>query len=459
MTEAAQFAALLQHDAPYLFLGAAFLSLGIAAAALGLLARRFNAMLLWLGVFAALYGVRLWFQLGTITLLLPGFPHLATVRQAINYLVPIPAFFYFDSAGFLGSTGRRIVVPAAVFFSALFAATIVLGPLPSINRANGIAVIACLVALAIQSFERKPDDRDFVLLRWGLCIFIAFALFNNIRDFFGVHPRTEPIGFACFLAILGYVTARRTLRRDQEFTGLQKELDIARNIQASILPAPWPPSRNFRVATRYVPMTTIAGDFYDFLVVSESHAGLLIADVSGHGIPAALIASMVKLAASSQKEHADDPASLLTGMNNALCGNTQNQFVTAAYTYLDASTGTLRYSAAGHPPLLLLRESAVTPIEQNGLILAAFDFAAYTTAQRDLAPGDRLLLYTDGLVEATNAAGTEFGLDRLSLQLAETRSLPPDTAADRIISAVQSWAQAQSDDLTLILCEYAAAPS
>jgi phosphoserine phosphatase RsbU/P len=455
VTQTLQLAAILRHDAPYLFLGAAFVSLGLASAALSFLARRFNAMLLWLGIFAALYGIRLWFQLDTIVLLLPGFPHLGTVRQAINYLVPVPAFFYFDTAGFLGVMGRKLVGPAALFFFVLFALTVVLGPLPAIDRTNSIAVIACLTALAVQSFAHKAGDRDFVLIRWGLCIFIAFALFNNIRDFFGVHPRTEPLGFACFLAILGYVTTRRTLRRDQEFTALQKELDIARSIQTSILPAAWPPSRNFQVVTRYVPMTSIAGDFYDFLVAGEATAGLLIADVSGHGIPAALIASMVKLAASSQKDHIDDPASLLADMNRALCGNTQNQFVTAAYAYLDACAGSLRYAAAAHPPMLLLRAGQVSAIEENGLMLAAFTFAAYTTAQRDFAPGDRLLLYTDGLIEAADAAGTEFGLDRLSLHLAETRTLPPDAAADRIIAAVQAWAQKQSDDLTLILCEYA----
>src|SRR6202042_2486992 len=101
--------------------------------------------------------------------------------------------------------------------------------------------------------------------------------------------------------------------------------DIARRIQTSILPPAYPQSAHFHVAARYVPMTAVAGDFYDFLVADQTQAGLLIADVSGHGIPAALIASMVKLAATSQRMHSGEPAKFLAGMNAALFGNTQGQ--------------------------------------------------------------------------------------------------------------------------------------
>ena len=105
----------------------------------------------------------------------------------------------------------------------------------------------------------------------------------------------EPWGFAFFLATLGYVAAKRSLARDHQFSEIQKELEIARRIQTDILPSAYPASDHFQVAARYVPMTSVAGDFYDFLIADQKHAGLLIADVSGHGVPAALIASMVKL--------------------------------------------------------------------------------------------------------------------------------------------------------------------
>jgi sigma-B regulation protein RsbU (phosphoserine phosphatase) len=201
-------------------------------------------------------------------------------------------------------------------------------------------------------------------------------------------------------------------------------------------------------------MTSVAGDFYDFIVADDTQAGLLIADVSGHGVPAALIASMVKVAATSQRANAADPARLLAGMNAVLCGNTQDQFVTAAYLHLDSQSRDLRYSAAGHPPMLLLRDGKVLEIIENGLILAAFDFATFANAVHPLEPGDRFLLYTDGLVDAANARGDFFGQDALSAVLRQTAELAPSAASDRIISAVQQWSASQDDDLTVLICDY-----
>ncbi len=201
-------------------------------------------------------------------------------------------------------------------------------------------------------------------------------------------------------------------------------------------------------------MTSVAGDFYDFLLGDDRQAGLLIADVSGHGVPAALIASMVKLAATSQRASACDPAELLAGMNAALIGNTQQQFVTAAYVHLDSQTGELRYSAAGHPAMLLLRDGEVIAVEENGLMLAAFSFATYGNAVLPLVAGDRLLLYTDGILEAMNARREEFGKHRLQALLKECAGRTHNATADLIMSTVQGWAVSQEDDLTVLVCDY-----
>ena len=212
-------------------------------------------------------------------------------------------------------------------------------------------IVAALIAVLVRSFRRGAGDRDSLVVRGGLICFVVPAVFDNLSPI----PRIEPYGFAILLACLGYVAARRTLQRDKELGEIQQELDLARRIQLSILPDSFPVSQSFRVAAKYVPMTSVAGDLYDFLLADDQHAGLLIADVSGHGVPAALIASMVKMAAISQKAQADHPAALLAGMNSALCGNTQGQYVTAAYVYLDAHARELHYSAAGHPAMFLLR--------------------------------------------------------------------------------------------------------
>jgi sigma-B regulation protein RsbU (phosphoserine phosphatase) len=201
-------------------------------------------------------------------------------------------------------------------------------------------------------------------------------------------------------------------------------------------------------------MTSVAGDFYEFLPTGSSTAGLLVADVSGHGVPAALIASMVKLATSAQRQQAAHPDRLLAGVNESLCGNTQRQFVTAAYVYLDAEQSELRYAAAGHPPMLLLRDGQVYPIEENGLVLGLFPSAAYTATQKVLRKGDRLLLYTDGIIEAANGAEQEFGQERLSRLLTASTGDSVEETADLILSTVQGWASAQTDDLTVVVCDY-----
>jgi sigma-B regulation protein RsbU (phosphoserine phosphatase) len=197
----------------------------------------------------------------------------------------------------------------------------------------------------------------------------------------------------------------------------------------------------------------VAGDFYEFLATAGPTAGLLIADVSGHGVPAALIASMVKMATSAQRQHAASPERLLAGVNEALCGSTQGQFVTAAYVYLDAERGELCYAAAGHPPMLLLRDGQVCSIEENGLVLGVLSSAAYTWTKRPLRKRDRLLLYTDGIIEAANGAEEEFGQERLGKLLSASAGRTVEQTADHILSTVQDWASTQTDDLTVVVCD------
>jgi len=114
----------------------------------------------------------------------------------------------------------------------------------------------------------------------------------------------------------------------------------------------------------------------------------------------------------------------------------------------------LRYAAAGHPPMLMLRSGIVTEVAENGLLLAAADLEIYSEKTLPLEPGDRLLLYTDGLVEARNAEGKLFGEDALIAELRATTDASCEEAADRIIAASQQWAKSQDDDLTVLVCDY-----
>ena len=457
----------LHRDEPYLFLGIAFTTTGIVAAAFSLVRRKFDPLLIYFALFAVIYGQRLLMQLGLLQILIPADAAVFyRLRAAMNFIVPIPAFLFFNAAGLLHRGGKLIGFAVGAILGILTILTLAFGVSDlyfTINNVVVIVVLAILVGqhlLVVVAKRKQPAEasaitRDFAIIRRGLFVFAGLALWDNIAASLHLSTyRIESFGFVAFLGALGYVAARQTLERDYQLGEIQKELEVARRIQLSILPSEFPPSPNFSVAARYIPMTSVAGDFYDFLVANDTQAGLLIADVSGHGVPAALIASMVKLAATSQRAHASDPAALLSGMNAALCGNTQSQFVTAAYVHLDATAAQIRYSAAGHPPMLLLRNGQASSIQENGLMLAAFDFATYANATHPLQSGDRLVLYTDGIVEAANSTGEFFGTDALLAELQKTARLSPSDTADSILASIRNWSATQDDDWTVLVCDY-----
>ena len=449
---ASQVLRVFHRDEVFLFLGSAFTTVGLVIGAFLVIRRRFDQLLFWLALFAILYGQRLWMTSELLAMVIPQSAFFIRLRAAVDFLVAIPAFFFFQATGFLGKLGKIVTYTAFIVLIGIITAAIFGAPLGPLHKINNVIVICALLVMVVESLRRPLPDRDFNVARNGLLIFAAFALWNNFGGVLGY--KSEPYGFGIFLSCLGYVAARRAIDRDQQFNAIQKELEIAKRIQLSILPPAFPASDHFRVAARYVPMTSVAGDFYDFLVSQSGKAGLLIADVSGHGVPAALIASMVKMAANSQRDDAGHPAQLLSGMNETLCGNTQNQFVTAAYAHLDAHTGELRYAAAAHLPLLLLRDDKVASIEENGLMLALFSSATYTSTTQQLKAGDRLLLYTDGIVEAENANQEQFGYERLNALLQETAKRTPDETADLILARINEWAPSQDDDRTVLVCDY-----
>ena len=243
----------------------------------------------------------------------------------------------------------------------------------------------------------------------------------------------------------------------QQLLVIQKELETARQIQQSILPESAPRMAGLDIAARYIPMAAVAGDFYDFIVLDDKRIGILVADVSGHGMPAALIASMLKIALAAQAHHAADPASVLHGLNQALCGKFQHHYVTAAYAFVDLEKRSLTYAGAGHPPMLLWSgtSAGVRDISENGLFLGKFDFATYSSVEVPLLPGDWGLLYTDGISETTNAADVEFGTGRFREFLATGKSTSADQLADRLLEELWHWSEHRqgedlNDDITMV---------
>ena len=191
--------------------------------------------------------------------------------------------------------------------------------------------------------------------------------------------------------------------------------------------------------------------------LGPAQVGILVADVAGHGVPAALVASMVKLAFSTQAEHAGDPARVLTAMNQILCRHIEGTFVTAIYAVVDTERGAISVASAGHPPLLVRRAGGgVDESDEHGLMLGFLPQASYGTCRMALRAGDRLLLYTDGVPEAQNPRGDFLDADGLRRWLAASEGTDAAHVADAALDHLRRWrgAAAFDDDVTLVVGDF-----
>jgi sigma-B regulation protein RsbU (phosphoserine phosphatase) len=438
---------------------------GVLVTACGLLSgvlfvvriRRRDNTLLYFALGATMYGVRL--------LLEAAHQSGSAAVLFITLVIPVPLVLFM--AEVVAPGWRKVawaIVAADLAVAVVGLGAPLLGYKPAVGTAvNSIVVLLSIpVFVAMTFFSGRPADRDLHVLRTGLTIFLLFVVYTNLvgLGLIAGKGNLEFIGFTVNLCCLGYVALARAQRNEESLLSLQKELEIARAIQGQLLPQPTSEVSGLVIASRYVPASSVAGDFYD-LLPNDGALGILIADVSGHGIPAALSASMVKVAVRSQMERAGDPAEVLRGMNSILCGNLQGQFVSAGYLFLNPAQGMLTYAGAGHPPLLIWRSEArrVESVEENGLLLGIFPESSYTARRAPLGRGDRCLLYTDGLLEAPGPSGEEFGPHRLRDFLAAYASLPAQGLCDALMRELTQWGkqsgkQQQQDDVTVVAIDF-----
>jgi signal transduction histidine kinase/ligand-binding sensor domain-containing protein/serine phosphatase RsbU (regulator of sigma subunit) len=243
-----------------------------------------------------------------------------------------------------------------------------------------------------------------------------------------------------------------------QLVALEQELAVARRIQQSILPDSIPRLSNLDIQVRYRPMNSVGGDFYDFYEIDEQRLGVFMADVSGHGVPAALIAAMVKIAFSVQKPNARSASMVLTSMNHTLVDRIGKQLLTAGYAYINLETGKLFHASAGHWPLLLWKKESqsLQKLKPDGIIMGWLPEIDYVSAECDLEPGDRILLYTDAIIETRNSRGELFGEDRFHRLIQEKQALSAGDFADFLLKHLTAWSghvNGFEDDLTLIVID------
>jgi len=450
--------------------GTAFVIMGLMALAVAALRRRSGVRaIVWVGIWSATYGV---LSLVGTPLFVEALPHW--LQQAAPYVRVVVTYFMLviaTMAWLLISRGKFRAVLMAIIVAATAIAVIGVGffvftgtpdkmiPWNNLLAAGDLTLL--LVIITVPALSRRYlllPQRG--VLAVGCLLFALEALFVNLSRPFGYESSRiwDSLAFGVLLLSFGYAALQIVLTGERRLLSIENELAVARQLQFSILPTAIPELRNLRIAAVYEPMTEVAGDFYEYLPVDEYRAGFLVADVSGHGVPAALIASMIKVAVQSVAACADDPAELLRRLREILSAQLQGQFVSVAYLWIDAETRTARYSAAGHPPLLWWRSAdrVLFPIESNGTLFGAPFGGDYPVREIFFSPDDRFLLYTDGFSEPENAAGESFGDNKLEQILQANASRPAAELSLLLLDEVRKWQPAslpQQDDITLLVID------
>lgn len=444
---------------PYFAIASIALAAGLCSLVIAALKSR-DSLLFWLGVVSILYASRLFVENNLLHTAI-GLDHRDTVLVSLclTYLIPIP---YAVFARELFGQGWRKSIALWLWIEVSFA--VVALPLSVMSLywshwtdlANNILIIAGTLLILLHAVSEPKGSSRFVGgLTWPLVLCGLTVLVTNL-NFRPAGMDVEPVGVLILLAGLGVVATRRVVSRERQLLGVEQELTTARRIQSSIIPASPPAVPELQIASCYQPMTAVAGDFFDFLKTSETSLTILVADVSGHGVPAALVASMLKVSFAAQREHAHSPALVLAGLNAMLCGSLGGQYVTVACAAIDLAANTITYAGAGHPPGLLFRRKHgdVLPLAENGLFIGPFPQATYSEMAVTFEPGDKLLLYTDGIVEAAGLDGLEFGQKNVEELLRHSKDTKPELFIKELFAKIST--SAPQDDLTVVLTQFIA---
>ncbi len=315
------------------------------------------------------------------------------------------------------------------------------------------------LTLLHQLNQLNYDLRAVIVTAYGDMKNIRTAMNRGAFDFV-----TKPLDFKDLETTISKTLAhlavmREALRSRDELVALRQELGVAARMQESILPTSFPEDPRYEIHAWMTPAKEVGGDFYDFFKLEDGRIGIVMADVSGKGVPAALFMMVSRTLMKGTAIGENDPAKCLSEVNQLLVeSNEESMFVTVFYASFDPATGVLEYANAGHNlPLVVKDNGEVNPIDCDaGLVLAIMPGFDFPGGSIQLEPGDSVFFYTDGITEAMDEEGVEFGEDELAAVLAETAGSNAATFNRRAVQAVQEHAgeAAQSDDITCLTLRY-----
>ena len=301
-----------------------------------------------------------------------------------------------------------------------------------------------------------PNVRSVIISAYGDMRNIRTAMNRGAFDFV-----TKPLDFEDLQITIDRTLShmaewKEALQSRDKLVALQNELDVASKMQQSILPTSFPETPEYEIYGNMVPARNVGGDFYDLVPMENGRIGLAVADVSDKGVPAALFMMSSRTLLKGSAIGMGAPGSVLSEVNTMLTENNDTMmFVTLVYALYDPETGVLTYSNGGHcNPLVVHPDSSSEELAlTGGVALGVMPDLEYREAQTALNPGDTLVLYTDGVSEAMNAQGEEFGVERLQQLFTGQPPASARTAIETIMQAVSDFAgdTPQSDDVTCLV--------
>ena len=315
------------------------------------------------------------------------------------------------------------------------------------------------LTLLNQLNELNRDLRAVIVTAYGDMKNIRTAMNRGAFDFI-----TKPIDFKDLEATIAKTLAhlevmREALRSRDELVAIRRELGVAARMQESILPTDFPSDTRYEIHAAMTPALEVGGDFYDFFNLEDGRMGIVMADVSGKGVPAALFMMVSRTLMKGTAIGEPDPTKALAEVNQLLVeSNEEAMFVTLFYASFDPSSGRVMFANGGHNlPYVIRQNGEVQQIDcESGVVLAVLPGFDFPGGSLDLEPGDAIFFYTDGITEAMNEVGEEFGDDALAEVLAEVAGSDAASFSDRVVAAVREHAGEadQSDDITCLCLRY-----
>lgn len=325
------------------------------------------------------------------------------------------------------------------------------------KRSNGERVLLCLSLIPASILFENTDQ--------GILTFSDLTVEEDMQERYKElyeKEKRERETLTEFNLRLNELVDEKTYKLKKVYAELSKELEIARTVQDGLLPKELPNIVSMDIASAYIPTGKVGGDLYDILITKDRKIALLIFDVSGHGVPAALIAAMSKMLFTYYLEKGGSPAQIFSEINLRLCKYIQTgHYITAFLGIIDPSNNTMTYSRAGHVLPIIYRNKSkeITYLHADSIFIghpSLVDIAKYNEESINLEWQDKLLLYTDGITESINPEGEMYSLNHLNEIVRKSGDADPDTFIKNIVKDNENFRKGHEleDDFTLLCIQF-----